>query len=367
MHRKTNLLLFSVILASAVLSLTIDSARPNVTSFFWLKRGTQALYSIPEGPAIFDDHASGHPFQGNYSWYCLDVNDTHAVLQVNITLELFKLPEWTTPAHMTYFGSEFVEKAQNGDLSFIKRIPMDQVVGRIEIFDDPGNPCVLVPSPIVLNQVFIVTVDLDTMMMVGEEGEPLGKWILWIDPLKYSVGGWEERTTEPFIMNWLGQTVDFDVFYIPSANPPFDSIFGSIKRYFYAGVPDLLENELLTELGWSGIGLGCRYEPRTGILLRSSSSDFTDDVLAQKLGAIDVSSWVRNVYFHLSSIVFVGDLNGDWQVNIVDLSIIAKAFGSATGDVGWNESADLNGDDVINIVDVTLAAKAFGTQYIIPD
>jgi hypothetical protein len=358
----------SILLCALVLfSLAATNIRPSVSgvsSFFWLKRGTQALYSLPEGPALFDDHASGHPFQGNYSWYCLDVNDTHAVLQVNITLELFKPPEWTTPAHMTYFGSEFVQKAQSGDLSFIKRIPMDQVVGRIEIFESPSNPQVLVPSPIVLNQVFIVTVDLDTMMMVGEDGEPLGKWILWIDPLKYSLGA---GTTEPFIMNWLGQTLDFDVFYISSANPPFDSIFGSIKRYFYAGMPNLLENELLTELGWSGMGLGCRYEPRTGVLLGSSSSDFTDDVLAQKFGAIGVHSWVRNVYFHLSSIIFVGDLNGDWQVNIVDLSIVAKAFGSRVGDAEWSQSADLNGDGVINIVDVTLAAKAFGTQYIIPD
>jgi parallel beta-helix repeat protein len=54
------------------------------------------------------------------------------------------------------------------------------------------------------------------------------------------------------------------------------------------------------------------------------------------------------------------DLNGDGAVNIVDISIVAKAFGSKTGDPNWNPTADLNKDGIANILDITLVAKDYG-------
>jgi hypothetical protein len=54
------------------------------------------------------------------------------------------------------------------------------------------------------------------------------------------------------------------------------------------------------------------------------------------------------------------DLDGNGVVDIVDLSIVAKAFRSVPGDSGWNQIADVNNDDVINIVDVSIVAKEYG-------
>ena len=361
------LFFFVVLVLPLVLFPCVHDAASGVSSFFWLKSGTQASYTIQEGPVIFDDRAEGHPFRGNYSWLCLKVNYTHAVLDVEVTLELFKKPEWTTPAHIDYFGSEFVEKASRGDLSFIKRIPMDQVIGRIEIHDDPQNPAVLIPSPIILDQKFTVTVDLDTMMMYDEDGRILGKWILWIDPLKYPLEDWHNPTVELFVTNWLNTTIYANVFYVPSPpfNIPLNTLFGEVNRYFCASVPEPLENEFLSELGWSAIFLGYHYEPRTGILL-PTDCDFIDDLLTQKLGVVGLHSFVKNGIY-LSSIVFVGDLNSDWVVNISDLTIVARAFRTKPGDEKWNQTADLNKDDIINILDIAITAKAFGTQYITTD
>jgi hypothetical protein len=355
----------SILLCTSVLfALTAANIHPSVSgvsSFFWLKPGTRAYYTFT-ADLFFDDQARGYPFRCNYSWLCLSVNYTYAVVDVNVNLELFQRPEWTTPAHVFYKGMEFVEKAQSGDLSFIKRIPMDQVVGRIEIFDDPSNPQVSIPSPIVIHQELTVTVDLDTMMMIDNEGQPWGKWILWIDPLRYPLEG---NTEEVFFTNWLNRVVDVNVSYVPNAYVPFDTVFGSLNRYFRAVCSEPLEDPFLSQLGLGLVFISDWYEERTGIFLKSNTFTFIDDFLTQKLGIVAVASEDEDV--HLANIVFVGDLNGDWQVNIVDLSIVAKAFGSAVGDSRWNQNADLNGDDVINIVDVTLAAKAFGTQYIIPD
>ena len=56
----------------------------------------------------------------------------------------------------------------------------------------------------------------------------------------------------------------------------------------------------------------------------------------------------------------LGDLNDDGVVDIFDVVIIAKAFGSEPGDDNWNQLADLNGDDIVDIFDVVTISKNFG-------
>jgi hypothetical protein len=235
------------------------------------------------------------------------VNDSYAVLNVAVVLEVYKLPEWTTPGGVTYFGSQFVEMASRGDLSFIKRIPLDQVEGRIEIHNGTENPLVSVPSPIVLNQTFRVTVDLDTMMMmIGSDGKPWGRWILWIDPLKYPL---EVRTHEAFIMNWLNTTIDMEVFYRPSS--PLTTLFGVLKSNFYTGVVNQVDSPFLAEMGWPATLPTYTYEPRTGVFLETTALDFVDDLLTQKLGIVSYHPFTFE-QVHLIGVSFPGDLNGDW-------------------------------------------------------
>jgi len=54
------------------------------------------------------------------------------------------------------------------------------------------------------------------------------------------------------------------------------------------------------------------------------------------------------------------DLNHDGKINIIDISIVAKAFGTKPGDPLWNPVADVNGDGIVNIKDISLVARYFG-------
>jgi hypothetical protein len=54
------------------------------------------------------------------------------------------------------------------------------------------------------------------------------------------------------------------------------------------------------------------------------------------------------------------DLNGDGNVNILDMTIFAMAFGSTPDSARWNAKADINRDGKVNILDGVIIAKAFG-------
>jgi hypothetical protein len=55
-----------------------------------------------------------------------------------------------------------------------------------------------------------------------------------------------------------------------------------------------------------------------------------------------------------------GDLNHDGKVDVKDLVLFVKAFGSFPGHPRWNPDADINGDNKVNIIDLIMLKKNFG-------
>jgi len=58
-----------------------------------------------------------------------------------------------------------------------------------------------------------------------------------------------------------------------------------------------------------------------------------------------------------------GDINKDMKVDIRDIAIVSKAFGSYLGHQRWNPIADVNQDNKVDLKDVGLIAKNFGKAY----
>lgn len=54
------------------------------------------------------------------------------------------------------------------------------------------------------------------------------------------------------------------------------------------------------------------------------------------------------------------DLNGDGRVDMVDIAMVAHAFGTHEGDPRWIPVADINGDGRVDMVDVATVAHDFG-------
>lgn len=57
-----------------------------------------------------------------------------------------------------------------------------------------------------------------------------------------------------------------------------------------------------------------------------------------------------------------GDVNGDGHVDLVDLVLVAAAFGSMPGALNWNPDADLNRDGMVNIFDLVKVGLNYGPR-----
>jgi parallel beta-helix repeat protein len=71
----------------------------------------------------------------------------------------------------------------------------------------------------------------------------------------------------------------------------------------------------------------------------------------------------RDGYPLMNPYVLLGDLNNDGVVNILDMAIFGKAYGSYPGHPRWNPAADLDGNGIINILDCCIIAKNFGKKW----
>ena len=57
-----------------------------------------------------------------------------------------------------------------------------------------------------------------------------------------------------------------------------------------------------------------------------------------------------------------GDINGDGNVNLQDLVLLANAYGSSIGNAKWNANADINGNLTVDLSDLVILAKNYGRK-----
>ena len=87
-------------------------------------------------------------------------------------------------------------------------------------------------------------------------------------------------------------------------------------------------------------------------------AELSNELFSQPFNLIDSETGLPVPYQKLSDVL--GDIDYNGIVDIVDIVIVALAFGSKPGDPNWNPDADLNNDDLVDIVDIVLVAIDFG-------
>ncbi|MDH5266438.1 MAG: nitroreductase family protein [Candidatus Bathyarchaeota archaeon] len=92
-------------------------------------------------------------------------------------------------------------------------------------------------------------------------------------------------------------------------------------------------------------------------------ADTDEDAMREALGLTE------ETHLHPASIITVGhpsittireDINLDLKVDIIDIAIVAKAFGTKPGHPRWDPTADIRKDFIINIIDISAVATKFG-------
>jgi PKD repeat protein len=75
---------------------------------------------------------------------------------------------------------------------------------------------------------------------------------------------------------------------------------------------------------------------------------------------------VRDLVMRTVIVTFITDLDKNGMVDIFDISVVAKAYGSKPENPNWNDLADLNHDGIINILDIATVARDYGMTVPLP-
>ena len=59
-------------------------------------------------------------------------------------------------------------------------------------------------------------------------------------------------------------------------------------------------------------------------------------------------------------LLYMGDINNDNRIDLTDLALLSRAFGTTTEDEHWDPRADLNNDGRVDISDLTILTRNYG-------
>jgi hypothetical protein len=165
----------------------------------------------------------------------------------------------------------------------------------------------------------------------------------------------------PIVQISGAKSIPYSLADYPSFNT--SSILSSCWR-----TPQGIIADILTNIGASDVEMNQTLEvplltPCNVTMLRNGKVEWRGIVdnksceLNLTVKPLDV---VLLIFGDLRDIWMKADLNFDGVVNILDISIVARAFGTRPGDPSWNETADLDKNGTVNIIDVTMVARDYG-------
>lgn len=106
--------------------------------------------------------------------------------------------------------------------------------------------------------------------------------------------------------------------------------------------------------GLIGTGQAFRSFPRN-YTSSSSASGWTE----QSFSGVQVSGSASTSFIVYAKVP--GDVDGDGNVNIIDVGMVSYTYGSTVGSPRWNPNADFDNDGIIGIIDVSITFYNYGS------
>jgi pimeloyl-ACP methyl ester carboxylesterase len=69
----------------------------------------------------------------------------------------------------------------------------------------------------------------------------------------------------------------------------------------------------------------------------------------------NLTSWI--------TVTILGDIDGNFKVNLADLVALAQAYASRPGDSNWNPNADIDGNGTVGLSDLVVLTQHYGQHY----
>jgi hypothetical protein len=97
--------------------------------------------------------------------------------------------------------------------------------------------------------------------------------------------------------------------------------------------------------------------------------NFTWNTTGLGLGNYIMSALAGNVSAAGSiALTIPGDINGDFNVNLADVVLLANAYGTSpskpiSGTCVWNSNADIDGNGIVDLTDLVILANHYGQHY----
>ncbi len=212
-----------------------------------------------------------------------------------------------------------------------------------------------------------------------------GEIIAWVNLTNTGGGAFQSlKVNETLPVDWV-------------ISPPWKPALGAIHVFFanttsLATNPEITDPTSITVLtgnpetvllsipNLNATGIGHPLLPHQTILLgvkldygldgtsQSASSfprNYTDTASAAawtQVSFTGTESSASGAAFFIAFAKVLGDVNGDFKVDILDAALLANSYGAKPGDTLWNPSADFNYDGVIDIKDAAALAFYYGTS-----
>jgi parallel beta-helix repeat protein len=112
----------------------------------------------------------------------------------------------------------------------------------------------------------------------------------------------------------------------------------------------------------SNVTLAAKNSTILDVLWDTSGFEMGNYTLSAYLKSVPGDSDVKDNNYTDGHIIITipGDLNGDFKVSLVDLVILAQAYGSKPGDSNWNPNADIDDNGIVRLSDLVTLAQDYG-------